>query len=191
MHFLAVGSKIRIVALSASLGNAKDLNWPQWIAILPLPKYDTRRRNNLNWPQWNLKILDKGEIIINLVLYWKYTFIIITNSSDIKIQYIYTSPTSVSIVFVFFCAVAMENLHHLTGCLGQFPVWRAEFHETIIIFWHVCLVIHPHDVSFPWLCGALAHWTMYSFSDFFFSVCDVYARFYSCRQCWASKCRGL
>jgi hypothetical protein len=20
---------------------------------------------------------------------------------------------------------------------------------------------------------------------------DVYARFYSCRQCWASKCRGL
>ena len=22
-------------------------------------------------------------------------------------------------------------------------------------------------------------------------VLDVYARFYSCRQCWASKCRGL
>jgi hypothetical protein len=20
---------------------------------------------------------------------------------------------------------------------------------------------------------------------------DIYARFYSCRQCWASKCRGL
>jgi hypothetical protein len=22
-------------------------------------------------------------------------------------------------------------------------------------------------------------------------LCDVYARIYSCRQCWASKCRGL
>jgi ribonuclease HI len=29
------------------------------------------------------------------------------------------------------------------------------------------------------------------FGDSDLVVHDVYARFYSCRQCWASKCRGL
>jgi hypothetical protein len=28
-------------------------------------------------------------------------------------------------------------------------------------------------------------------SNIFMCISDVYARVYSCRQCWASKCRGL
>ena len=42
-------------------------------------------RKCLDKPAADLKILDKGEIIINLVLNWKYTFIIITHSPDIKV----------------------------------------------------------------------------------------------------------
>ena len=46
MHFLAVGSNIRIVALSASLGNAKDLG--EW-------------RDCVGKTAADLKLLDKGE----------------------------------------------------------------------------------------------------------------------------------
>ena len=48
------GTSTRIVYDTRRLNNH---NWPQWIAILPLPNYDTRRWNNLNWPQWIAIIL--------------------------------------------------------------------------------------------------------------------------------------
>ena len=92
-----------------------------------------------------------------------------TNLSD---SLHYTSPISLSSVVVFFCAVAMENLHHLTGCMGQFSLWRAEFHETYYNLL-TCLSSHPLPrcfFSLKELCCALAHRTMYSFADFFFSI---------------------
>ena len=51
MQFLAVGSNIRIVALSASLGNAKDLG--EW-------------RDCVGKTAADLKLLDKGEIIVSV-----------------------------------------------------------------------------------------------------------------------------
>ena len=55
MHFLAVGSNIRIVALCASLGNAKDLwEWRDWIGKTAA----------------DLKLLDKGEIIVSISYKW-------------------------------------------------------------------------------------------------------------------------
>ena len=70
LKILENGSNIRIVALSASLGNAKDLG---------------ECRDCVGKTAADLKLLDKGEIIINLVLHWKYTFIIITHAPDIKV----------------------------------------------------------------------------------------------------------
>ena len=57
MHFLAVGSNIRIVALSASLGNAKDLG--EW-------------RDCVGKTAADLKLLDNTQ--------WKYTFVIMTHA---------------------------------------------------------------------------------------------------------------
>ena len=55
MHFLAVGSNIRIVALCASLGNAKDLG--EW-------------RDCVGKTAADLKLLDKGEIIVSISYKW-------------------------------------------------------------------------------------------------------------------------
>ena len=51
MHFLAVGSNFRIVALSTSLRNAKDLR--EW-------------RDCVGKTVADLKLLDKGEIIVSI-----------------------------------------------------------------------------------------------------------------------------
>ena len=69
-EILENGCNIRIVALSASIGNAKDLG---------------ECRDCLGKTAADLKLLYEGEIIINLVLHWKYTFIIITHAPDIKV----------------------------------------------------------------------------------------------------------
>ena len=55
MHFLAVESNIRIVALCASLGNAKDLG--EW-------------RDCVGKTAADLKLLDKGEIIVRISYKW-------------------------------------------------------------------------------------------------------------------------
>ena len=67
-------------------------------------------------------------------------------------------------------AVTMDNLHHLTGCLGQYSLWREQFHETFHNLL-TCLSRHPLPrcfFSLKELCGALAHRIMYSLPYLFF-----------------------
>jgi hypothetical protein len=39
--------------------------------------------------------------------------------------------------------------------------------------------------------SAAASWMVHNYRVVMSDVTDVYARFYSCRECLASKCRGL
>ena len=69
-----------------------------------------------------------------------------------------------SLVSFPYCVVTMDNLHHLSGCLGQPWLWREEFHETFHNL-QTCL-FYPPLPRCPFflkeLCGALAHHMMYS-----------------------------
>ena len=85
-------------------------------------------------------------------------------------QKVFTFSSLVSFAYI---AVTMDNLHRLTGCLGQPWLWREEFHETFHIV-QTCLSCPP----LPWclfslkqVCGSLAHRMMYSLPYLiFFSV---------------------
>jgi hypothetical protein len=98
----------------------------------------------------------------------------------------------------------------------QYPLWRAAMadeHQALTDNDTWSLVPHPpraNVVTRKWIFhhkfhsdGSLARrkacWVLHGFSqhlgidydETFSPVVDVYERVCSCRQCWASKCRGL
>ena len=64
----------------------------------------------------------------------------------------------------------MENLHHLTGCSGQYSLWMEQFHQTFHNLL-TCLSCHPLAWCFSSqkeLSAALAHRMMHSLPYLFF-----------------------
>jgi hypothetical protein len=83
------------------------------------------------------------------------------------------TPLRISPLIRIASVVTMEYLHHWTRCLGQYSLWRAEFHQTYYNLL-TCLSypqIPQYFFSLKELCDALAHCIMYSLPYvFFFSV---------------------